>query len=80
MTPSSTANLLALLYAGLLGAAAIQDVLTLRIANIFSVAILLVAAVALAMHPGPHWWQNLVSFAIVLGLVTSVVSFPKRSS
>jgi prepilin peptidase CpaA len=65
---SSTVNLLALLYAGLLGAAAVPDVLTLRIANLFRVAILLVAAVALALHPGANWWQHLLSFGIVLGL------------
>ena len=68
MISASPANLLALLYALLLGAAAVQDVRTLRISNMFSVAILLVCIVTLVVHAGPHWWQHLLSFVLILAL------------
>lgn len=63
---ASIPDLLAWLFAFLLGIAAVQDIFTLRIANMVSVAVLVVAAIALALHPGPNWWQHLLSFAIVL--------------
>ena len=63
---TSLPDLLAWLFAFLLGIAAVQDIFTLRIANMVSVAVLVVAAIALALHPGPNWWQHLLSFAIVL--------------
>lgn len=68
MISLSAVNILALLYSVLLTAAAVQDVLSLRIANLFSVAIFLIAAVALVVNAGPDWWQHLLSFAIILGL------------
>lgn len=64
---SSTASVLALLFAGLLVAAAVQDALTLRISNLLSVAVLVIAAVGLAVNSGLHWWQHLLSFVILLG-------------
>jgi prepilin peptidase CpaA len=65
---SSALDLLALLYGLLLAAAAVQDVLTLRISNLLSVAVLAVAGVALVVDPGPVWWQHLLSFGLVFGL------------
>ena len=75
MIPASAAGILAWLYAVLLGAAAAQDVLTRRISNLFSVAIVLVGVLALILHPGPHWWQYLLSFAIVLALGLLLFNF-----
>ena len=71
---ASASDLLAGLFAMLLGIAAIQDVFTLRIANLLCVAVLVVAAVALIVHPGQHWWQHLLSFAIMLGVGVSLFS------
>ena len=74
MTGDSTDHLLALLYVLLLGAAAVQDAMTLRISNLLSVAILIVGAVGLALQP-EHWWQHLLAFAIMLGLGIALFSF-----
>ena len=75
MTGDSTDHLLALLYVLLLGAAAVQDAMTLRISNLLSVAILIVGAVGLALDPGENWWQHLLAFAIMLGLGIALFSF-----
>ena len=66
MNFTSVAGVLAILYVLLMAGAAVQDVLTMRISNQFSVAILVVCAAALIVAPGADWWQHLLSFAIVL--------------
>jgi prepilin peptidase CpaA len=59
---------LLVLYCGLLIAGAVQDVISLRISNLISVAVLAVAAAALVVHLGLGWWEHPLSFAIMLCL------------
>lgn len=59
-------GLLLAVYIILLAAAALQDIATLKISNLFSVALLAVGIAAVALDAGPGWWQHLASFAIVL--------------
>ena len=53
-------------YLALLAVAAVQDAVSLRIANLITVSILAVAGIALAVSAPADWWQHLVSFAAVL--------------
>lgn len=65
MTP---ALILICLYAGLLFLAGLQDVLSRKISNVLSVAVLAVALIALAMGVlSGAWWEHLLAFAITLG-------------
>ena len=68
MTDLPSAQILLFCYVFLLVAAAIQDVLTLRIWNLFSVLVVIVCAVAAALVSPSDWWQHLLSFTIVLAL------------
>lgn len=52
-------------YALLLGAGAVQDVLSLRISNAISIAVLLVCVAALVAVGPSEWWQHPLSFIIV---------------
>src|SRR5688572_25405579 len=46
--------------------AAVQDAWTMRISNLFSVAVVAICAAALIVAQPADWWQHLLSFAIVL--------------
>jgi prepilin peptidase CpaA len=54
------------MYAALLAAAAVQDVLTLRISNGICLALLGVCLAAIAADFDARWWQFFASFLIVL--------------
>lgn len=68
MSGATAAHLLGIAYVLLLAGAAVQDVLTLRIPNLWSLMVVAVGAIALALAPGADWWQHLLSFAIVLAI------------
>jgi prepilin peptidase CpaA len=68
MTVLSLSQFLTLLYAALLLCAAVQDVLTYRIANMFSLAIAAVCAAAIFQGTDSNWWPHLISFTIALAL------------
>lgn len=67
-----------LLAAALLGAAAIEDAVRMRIANLTSGGLLL-SAIAAAVALGPQWslWQNAAVFAALLALGTALFSIGK---
>ncbi|QLC22438.1 prepilin peptidase [Parasphingopyxis sp. CP4] len=69
MTPIIDTPALMIAYIVILILAAIQDLKSLRISNLLSVALLLVSgtAVVLSLPPG-QWWQHLASFIVVLGI------------
>ena len=69
---------LALIFAFLLIAGAVEDSARLRISNLTCLLILVGAVVAMAML-GPQWavWQNLVVFGILLGLGTPLFAAGK---
>lgn len=64
----SVAGVLAILFVLLMAGASVQDVLTMRISNLFSVAVVVTCAAALVLLRRPDWWQHLLAFALVLGL------------
>lgn len=70
----SILSILMLCYAALLVAAAVQDLRTLRISNLISIALLAICGVALAMNHGA-WWEHALSFAITLGMGVALYSF-----
>jgi prepilin peptidase CpaA len=62
---------LALIFAALLVAAAVEDAVRLRISNVICVLILGAAFVAIAVTgPEPALWQNIVVFGALLGMGT----------
>ena len=62
---------LALIFALLLVAAAVEDAVRLRISNIICILILVAAFVAIAVAgPEPALWQNIVVFGALLGMGT----------
>ena len=66
------------LFALLLAAAAIEDAVRLRISNLISAAILVLAVVAaVVVGPQVQLWQNLVVFAVLLALGTLLFSTGK---
>ena len=66
MTGDAATTILLVLYSALLLGGAAQDVASLRISNLISVALLAVGAAALVLSPGPAWWEHLLAFAITL--------------
>lgn len=67
----SLIQVLTILYVGLLIAAAVQDMLTYRIANLFGLAVVAVCIVAIFHDSDPNRWAHLWSFliAFVLGVL-----------
>lgn len=62
---------LALIFALLLTAAAVEDAVRLRISNVICILILVAAFVAIAVTgPEPALWQNVVVFGALLGMGT----------
>ena len=59
---------LMLLYVALVTLAAAQDVATLRISNVLSVSVLVVAIAALIIAWPGNWWEHLAGFGIVLAV------------
>ena len=55
-----------ILYALLIAAAAIEDMLRLRISNLTNVAILVLGVATLALNWNGEWWQHILAFAIAL--------------
>ena len=69
---------LALVFALLLVAAAVEDAVRLRISNIICILILGAAFVAIAIAgPEPALWQNIVVFGALLGMGTLLFSAGK---
>lgn len=59
---------LTILYVGLLIAAAVQDMLTYRIANLFALSVVVVCLVAIFHDDDPDRWAHLWSFLIAFAL------------
>jgi len=56
-----------LILTGVLVAAAVQDILTLRISNLFPLAIIILFGAWVAVQGVPdNWWENVVHFLIAL--------------
>lgn len=64
----SLIQILTILYVGLLAAAAVQDVLTYRIANLFALAVAAACVVAILLQADSSWWPHLWSFLIAFAL------------
>jgi prepilin peptidase CpaA len=67
-------NMLSILFAALLIAAAIQDMRSLRISNLLVVAVLAVAIARAFIVSDQTWWEHLASFAITLAAGTLLFS------
>lgn len=74
MTVSLAAVVPLIVYAVLLAAAAIEDMLRLRISNLTNVAILVLGAATLALNWNGEWWQHLLAFTIGLGVGVGLFS------
>jgi prepilin peptidase CpaA len=58
-----------LIFVGLLVAAALQDMLTLRISNLFPLALFLTFGLWVSLVGWPYnWWENLIHFGLALGV------------
>jgi prepilin peptidase CpaA len=58
-----------LIFIGLLVAAAIQDMLTLRISNLFPLALFLTFGLWVSLVGWPdNWWENVIHFGLALGV------------
>ena len=69
MTPIIDTQGLMIAYMAILILAALQDLRSLRISNLLSVALFLVSATAVVLHlPIGQWWEHLASFIVVLGI------------
>ena len=66
MSGSLATIILLILFCALLVAGAVQDLISLRISNRISVAVLVVAVAALVLNPGASWWEHPLSFAVTL--------------
>jgi prepilin peptidase CpaA len=62
---SDGTNWIFFIYAGLLAIAAMQDIRSLKISNIWSVGVLLASLGFVVVYSDAPWWQHLVVFAAV---------------